>query len=237
MPAKLERFIENVRQATTLEALEAVVCDLRELFEVEHVAYLSVGSADRRYAALTYPAAWVQRYIAQGYARIDPVVQGCLRRFHPVDWKCLDWSGRTARDFWAEAVGAGVGNQGFTVPIHGPGGQFALFTVSDRVGDTEWGKFTNRNANDLILVAHFISQKAFEFGQDRDAAPVKLLSRRENDAMTALARGLNRAQASEYLSISEHTLRVYLESARVKLGAANTLHAVARALAGGHVLL
>lgn len=237
MPAKLERFIDNVRQTTTLEALEATVCGLRALFEVEHVAYLSVGSADRRYAALTYPPVWIERYIAQGYAWIDPVVQGCLRRFHPVDWKSLDWSGRAARDFWAEAVAAGVGTQGFTVPIHGPGGQFALLTLSGRAGDAEWGKFTTRHANDLILVAHFISQKAFEFGQDKDTAPIKLLSRRENDAISALARGLNRAQASEYLSISEHTLRVYLESARVKLGAANTLHAVARAIAGGHVLI
>ena len=33
------------------------------------------------------------------------------------------------------------------------------------------------------------------------------------------------------LSISEHTLRAYIESARFKLGALNTTRAVARALA------
>ncbi len=46
--------------------------------------------------------------------------------------------------------------------------------------------------------------------------------------MTLLAMGYSRAQVAETLSISEHTLRVYIESARFKLGAMNTTHAVAQ---------
>ena len=48
-----------------------------------------------------------------------------------------------------------------------------------------------------------------------------------------LALGYSRAQAADSLSISEHTLRVYIESARFKLAAANTTHAVARAMNQG----
>jgi DNA-binding CsgD family transcriptional regulator len=47
--------------------------------------------------------------------------------------------------------------------------------------------------------------------------------------------GLNRAQAAEGLNISEHTFRAYVEGARFKLGALNTTHAVARAIALGLV--
>ena len=39
------------------------------------------------------------------------------------------------------------------------------------------------------------------------------------------------------MSISEHTLRVYIESARHKLGALNTTHAVARALSTGLIVM
>lgn len=39
------------------------------------------------------------------------------------------------------------------------------------------------------------------------------------------------------LSLSEHTLRAYIESARSKLGAANTTHAVARALTDGLIVV
>ena len=40
--------------------------------------------------------------------------------------------------------------------------------------------------------------------------------------MTLLALGYSRAQVADSLSISEHTLRAYIESARSKLGAQNT---------------
>jgi len=55
--------------------------------------------------------------------------------------------------------------------------------------------------------------------------------------MTLLAVGYSRAQVAETLSISEHTLRVYVESARFKLGAMNTTHAVARALSRGLIVV
>ena len=55
--------------------------------------------------------------------------------------------------------------------------------------------------------------------------------------MTLLAIGYSRAQAADTLSISEHTLRVYVESARFKLGALNTTHAVARAISRGLVVV
>ena len=51
--------------------------------------------------------------------------------------------------------------------------------------------------------------------------------------MRLIAAGYNRAQVANALSISEHTLRAYIESARFKLGALNTTHAVARALSLG----
>jgi DNA-binding CsgD family transcriptional regulator len=57
------------------------------------------------------------------------------------------------------------------------------------------------------------------------------------DALTLLALGHSRAQAANALSISEHTLRAYIESARLKLGAANTTHAVARAISRGLIIV
>ena len=237
MQPRLAGFIDALQQSRALDDLESVVVDLRDHFGVEHLVYHSVNSTGQQYAVLTYAADWVERYVEQDYARIDPVVQGCFRRFHPVDWKILDWSGRPARAFLAEAVDAGVGNQGFSVPIRGPNGQFAMFTVSDRSGDEHWRKFTAEHVADLILIAHFINQKALEIERGTDYHAMHNLSPREVDALTKLAMGLNRAQAADSLAISEHTLRAYVESARFKLGATNTTQAVARAIAEGFVLI
>jgi DNA-binding CsgD family transcriptional regulator len=56
-------------------------------------------------------------------------------------------------------------------------------------------------------------------------------------AMTLLAKGFSRAQTADEMQISEHTLRVYIEAARHKLGALNTTHAVARALSRGLIVV
>jgi DNA-binding CsgD family transcriptional regulator len=237
MPARLESFIAGLQQATTLDDLQSVIHGLRDHFAIEHLVYHSVNSTGQQYAVLTYSPDWVDRYLERDYARIDPVVQGCFRRFHPVDWKNLDWSGRASRAFLAEALEAGVGNQGYSVPIRGPNGQFALFSVSDRASDAKWAKFAQEHVGELILIAHFINQKALEIERGTDFRSVRRLSPREVDVLTLLATGLSRSQAAESLDISEHTLRAYLESARLKLDAQNTTHAVARAVAAGFVLI
>jgi len=233
MQGRLDTFIEQMQSAETLDDLQKHILGLRDVFDVEHLVYHSVNSTGQQYAALTYSVDWVDRYLEQDYARLDPVVQGCYRRFHPVDWKRLDWSGKQVRDFSAEAQGAGVGHQGFSVPIRGPSGQFALFTVSDSRKDDAWEKYTETHVRDLILAAHFVNQKALEIERGSDETSMRKLSPREVDALTMLAMGYNRGQAAESLSISEHTLRVYIESARFKLGASNTTHAVAKGLTQG----
>lgn len=233
----LESFIEQLQGVQTREELNDQVVALRDTLDVEHIVYHSVNSTGEQYAALTYSPEWVERYLEQDYARVDPVVQACYRRFHPIEWKRLDWSSKATRNFLGEAQDAGVGNQGFSIPIRGPSGQFALFTVSDNADDDRWRLFTEENVRDLILVSHYINQKALELEKGTDQTPMTSLSPRETDALTLLAMGYSRAQAAESLSISEHTLRVYIESARFKLAAMNTTHAVARALSHGLLIV
>ena len=72
---------------------------------------------------------------------------------------------------------------------------------------------------------------------DRTLEHAKALSPREVDAVTLLAIGYNRAQVAQTLTISEHTVRVYVESARFKLGAMNSTHAVARAISRGLIVV
>ncbi|WP_425040801.1 helix-turn-helix transcriptional regulator [Primorskyibacter sp. S187A] len=227
----------QLEQAEGHEQLQSIAEAFRDALEVDHLVYHWVSSTGENYGVGTYSDAWIARYLECGYLRIDPVILGCFQRFHPVEWKRLDWSGKSAREFRKDAVAYGVGNQGFSIPIRGPNGQFALFTVSHNCPDEEWESYTKENRDQLILVAHYFNQKALEFEPVKQPEPGQSLSPREADAMTLLAAGFSRAQAAEKLDISEHTLRVYIESARFKLGAMNTTHAVARALSRGLIVV
>lgn len=235
--ASMDAILEGLDAASELSALQEVIEGLRDLFRVDHMVYHWVSAAGDQYGCGTYAPAWVARYVERDYLRIDPVIIGCYQHFHPVDWKRLDWSSKAARAFQKEAIEHGVGNQGYSVPVRGPNGQFALYTVSHHCDDAAWATFTEQNRRSLILIAHAFNQKALEFEPDRVPETAQPLSPREVDAMTLLAMGYSRAQVAQTLTISEHTLRAYIESARFKLGAMNTVHAVARALSRGLIVI
>ena len=233
---KFDQILEGLDAGNSLDGLQTATEALRDFFEIGHIVYHWVDAAGDQYGCGTYSDCWVQRYLERGYLRIDPVIQGGYQRFHPVDWKRLDWSGKAARAFQQEAIRYGVGNQGYSVPMRGPNGQFAILTVNDTCSYAAWAKFTEKSARSLILSAHYFNRKALEFEPNRKPEQVRSLSPRETDAMTLLAMGYSRAQVADTLSISEHTLRVYIESARFKLGALNTTHAVARAMSRGLIV-
>ena len=235
--AQIELTLSELESATGLEAMEKALFAFRDAFHVDHMVYHWINSAGQQYGCLTYSLEWHDRYLEMDYIRIDPVIVGCYQRFHPVDWKQLDWSSKAARAFQKEAIAYGVGNQGLSVPIRGPNGQYALFTVSHSCSDAEWEAFIEEHRRQLILIAHVFNQKALEFEPDRQPEASRALSPREVDAISYLAMGYNRAQAADTMQISEHTLRVYIESARFKLGAMNTTHAVARAMSQGLVVV
>ncbi len=235
--AELDRILEALDATETLEGLQLIVEQVCEVFGVDHAMYLWVETAGNHYYFGTYSEAWTGRYLDKAYSRVDPVVVGCYQRFHPVDWKRLDWNPKPAREFLKDAMEHGVGNQGYAIPIRGPNGQFALFTLSHNCGDAAWEKLVAKYNRDFILVAHYFNRKVLELEPSRTAEQAQPLSPREVDALTLLAIGYSRAQVAQTLAISEHTLRVYIESARFKLGAINTTHAIARAVSLGLIVV
>ncbi len=236
-PRRLDTILEELERASEPSHLQVISEHLRDLFRIDHLVYHWVSAAGDQYGCGTYDQAWVERYLEKEYLRVDPVIKGCYQRFHPVDWKRLDWSGKHTQAFLKEALDYGLGNQGYSVPLRGPNGQFALFTANHRCDDETWDDFIEKHRRELILCANYFNQKALEFEPDRAPAPARQLSPREVEALTLLALGYGRAQVADTMSISEHTLRVYIESARFKLGATNTVHAIARAISQGLIVI
>lgn len=232
----LDLFVERMEKAATRDDLFRLTFELRDHYAIGHVWYRWVNAETDAYEAGTYSREWAERYARAGYLRVDPVVQGCFQRAHPVIWKQLDWSSRAARELMADAIAHGIGTQGYSIPLRGPNGQFALFTANDTCADEVWARFCNDNMRDLMVVAHYFNQKTLEL-EGITGPTGRTLSPREADSLTFLALGYSRAQVATTLEISEHTLRVYVESARHKLGAMNTTHAVARAMALGLIVV
>lgn len=103
----LEPILERLQTTSSIEELQVWAHELRDGLGVTHVVYHTVKQNGENVGAFTYDLNWVRRYIEKNYKAIDPVVLGAVRRFHPIDWKTLDWSSPVARSFLREAIAAG----------------------------------------------------------------------------------------------------------------------------------
>lgn len=232
----LEALLERLQNTKSIDELQVWAHELRDHIGVAHVVYHTANIRGEQVGAFTYDLDWVRRYIDKDYSRVDPVVLGAVRRFHPLDWKTLDWSHPKAREMMREAGLAGVGNQGWSVPIWGPGGEFAVFTINHSASDEEWEAFIRKWAQNILLISHLVHQQATRIINSEVDAPTAELSPREKEALAQLSLGQSRAAVADALHISENTLRAYIDSARHKLGAMNVTHAVALALAKGIIV-
>ena len=233
----INAILSQIDQASGLSDLQPLIEDLRDKIGVDHMVYHWVNSKGASLGVGTYSDIWRNRYLELGYVRVDPVILGCSQQMHPADWKTLDWSSKAARAFLRDALDHGIGNQGLSVPIRGPLGQYGLFTVNHRCSDQEWAEFIETHRADLIVLSHVLNTKVIALEGEEKSQLRRALSPRETESLTLLAIGYSRAQVAQTMQISEHTLRAYIESARLKLGAANTIHAIASALTQGVILI
>ncbi len=259
MSDRLNTILENLSSLPQLEGFGDTIEAIRATYDVDHVHYvaLSLGLAarsradrlvaelpevhgilsqsGRQLAAMSYSPDWMNRYMEAKFFDLDPVLHGASASFDPIDWADLDWSEADRHGFRDEASVFGVGNQGYTVPVRGPSGQFAIFTINKACDRESWKKLLKESRTDFMLLAHFTHQQVLKLAGHEDAAPTRPLSARERDAMRLIASGLSRGQASEKLGISENTFRVYIDSARHKLCALNVPHAIALAAHKGMI--
>lgn len=132
-----------------------------------------------------------------------------------------------------EAAGFGISAKGMTVPIRGPAGEHALFSVNAAREEEDWDLYVNETRSDLMLIAHLLHNRIRNIEGDAASIEPVRLSPRELDVLHWLARGKTFEDVGDILRISPRTVRAHSESARYKLNAANSVNAIAKALSMG----
>ena len=230
-----EDIVSSIAKASSLEDLSTLLVDLCKPLGLSHIVYHAVNVPGRpQYdpiLLLTYDPSWVGRYFAEEYFHIDPVVACARQAFLPLDWANVDQTSRdNVRSFFRDAERHGVGRQGVTIPIRGPRGERALFTLNCHASDAEWRATKQMNMPQFHIIGHFIHERAMSLGTTRGARP-PALSRRELECLHHAAHGKMQKKIAYDLGLSESAVRLYLSSAKHKLQSATLTQAVARAIA------
>lgn len=205
--------------------------DITSRFGVKHAAYFALELPHfilpEPFFVATYPAHWVEHYRAQGYVEHDPVLHHAARAIMPTNWSGIKENNPIAHKMFIEAEVTGIGNQGITVPIRGPNGETAIFSLTNTCSDQDWKLFFQTEMAQIQLVAHqFHTSVVEKHGLDNQYH----LSRREKEVLEWLAAGKTQDDVADILHLSVHTIQTYIQSARYKLNAINTAHTVARAI-------
>jgi hypothetical protein len=142
---EFESALTAIERAKSVDDLSAMLRDWRDESGVAHLVYhaalVPACQKPNPLLLLTYDGAWVKRYVEQDYFRIDPVVIAGRNGFLPIDWLTVEHNTPEARHFFAEAESYGVGRHGMTLPIRGPAGERALFTITANVTGEYWHRW------------------------------------------------------------------------------------------------
>lgn len=224
-------MFETIASTKLVSAALAIMRDYYGLANVTyHLARTVVGDVDAPFVRTTYPDPWVAQYLLKGYVAHDPIVRAGFARSLPFDWSEVEITA-SDRPFLEDAEQHGVGGQGFSIPITDKAKRHALFSVNSQLPATSWHVLTARFGeewSELALMVHRIAVGEL-YGEDD---PVPTLAPREIECLHWTALGKDHKDIAVILNLSEHTVRDYTKSARLKLGCATLSAAVTRA---GHL--
>lgn len=188
---------------------------------------------ERPFRLTNLPEDWQGEYSEKRYYDHDPVMLFALYNLLPDRWTNIirrnELSTRQQK-IVTDAADSGM-RDGLIVPVHGPGGEFAVLSLSHN--ETPAQAKNNVESDDALvhlfaLRFHSLARTVLEPVEPE--APVDLTSR-EIDVLFWTAEGKSSWDISQILSISEATVNFHIKSAKEKLGVYNKTHAVAKMFA------
>lgn len=232
--AAVEEASNIISASADRPALANAVHALRDLLGLEHIAYhalrLDRASLQTPYLLLSYDKQWVDRYMERDYFGADPVVCQGGRQLVPFDWSTLNRQAPRAKSLFAEAERYGVGRQGITIPIRGPNGERALFTITSNARAEDWTRFRAVTIRTFTEIGQYLHDRVATLEGARKISVLKL-SRREHQCLQMMAHGSLPKDIAFTLNLSPSAVRLYLTSAKCKMGSATLYQAIARAAA------
>jgi DNA-binding CsgD family transcriptional regulator len=229
----LPSSLRIIQRAGNIIDLNVAISDIRDRYGFTHLVFLLVKPASRLNTeplfCATYPEEWTSLYLRNNYLESDPVVQFSQTGFLPYDWSGIDRTSETVRAFFNEANAFGVGVNGLTVPIRGPGGERSLFSATSNLLGKEWRTLRTSSKTDFLVLSHFLHEKVLTVSGLRKDIAYRTLSKREQQCLQLLASGIVPKRIASQLQLSESAVRLYLRSGRGKLNARTLYQAIAKA--------
>ena len=230
---RLNRILATYSKADLEEAGLVVAGELGFRYLMFHGCF-SWGGATQDIRFDNFPVSWHRYCAARGKDLLPaPLRRLALREVTPLLW------GRVSLEHmrsFGKAAEHGLAT-GVSCSVRGPHGQWSLTTFALARSGPSAERRTAGALPDCQLVACAMHCAAARLARRNASHPRRLtgspngvLSDREYQCLTESARGKTTAEIGQALQISERTVAFHLANLRRKLGAANSRHAVTKAI-------
>lgn len=215
--------------STEDEAFEFLKDVLQEFPEISNIAYLALNLPGREtndpVVLATYAPDWVQHYLDENYALIDPAIVEGMQGISPFDWSERRSNSKRIKQFFGEAGEFGVNHNGLSIPIRGPHGDKAVFSVNCDLSDKEWQNFKIERQAHLLMLAGWYHENFVQIAGDVEIRRISLAPR-EREVLVWASHGKTAWETGQILGISGRTVEFYLNLAMNKLRVFNKQEAI-----------
>lgn len=184
----------------------------------------------RPFRITNLPDDWKAEYSKNRYYDHDPTLLFALGNLMPESWSnIIRRFDMTAKQHKIISDGREAGLcDGVIIPVHGPGGEFAVLSLSHSETDAQARQNVELDETVLHMFAlRFHNTVRGRHNPDTADLPASLTSR-EIDVLFWTAEGKSTWDISQILGISESTVNFHINSAKRRLGVYSKPHAVAK---------
>lgn len=238
LPSSAE-LLQTLIACRDRDEAEAVTGQLVRLSGFRYFSYVvpelpRFGESDDSAGMLltSYPADWCSRYRRRSYQAEDPVIVMGRRELLPFAWgndAYLKSIRPSARRLFIEAREFGIGS-GYTIPVHGPSGQSALFSVAEPEPGCPRAEVGSPEVVTLVAVAHCLHANVVQRETKRRGTPAVGLSEQERICLLWTSQGKTAWEIAQIIGRSKATVDFHIRRATAKLAAANKVHAAVKAV-------
>ena len=195
-----------------------------------------VPSAAARSSVLLFrnwTQAWTKLSDQKGFTANSFTIIEARRRMSPFTWRDVPKARALSageREVW-DAVLAWGWNNGFVLPVHGPGGYFATVSMASPERDLDLGPGNRAYLQMIATLAHERCRALAKLATVE--RPFDIMSARELECLRWVAAGKTDWEIGVILSISATTVKFHINGARAKLGARTRAQAVAQLVLAG----
>ena len=237
----LESYIERTQAVATERDLFRVFDDFTRECGLSHSAYFIMSKQLRAIPPETgivrqnFPKEFAKIYATRNFVKFDPIIIQSRKESRPFHWndvrKSSSLNAQQMQVFDAHKAADFL--DGIAVPVFGPMGTMALFSLASQGAELNLTPTQEIELQFACLQTH---NRYFEMAQINDEAPEKPLSPRETEALTLVAAGLPNSAIAERLGVTENTVDTMLRRVFTKFGVNNRISAVLKGIGCGLLL-